>query len=241
MGLGPIHCGSFLLLAACVLLLVATISAPVVHDISFLNVHNGGSETTFGVFGYCQNANVGHGTCSGSKLGYDIASISGEVSSHTYINSHLQTLTKALILHPIACGIAFIAFIIALLSHHIGFILASLISFLAFIVSLAALVVDFVLFTIIKHEINHNTSATASYATAIWLTLAATIVLFFAGFVVCFECFGHRSRSRNATGAGTAGAGYGGYDNGYVGNQPMEQVGYAPRREHWWNRSSNKY
>ena len=58
MGLGPIHCGSFLLLVAFVLLLVATISAPVIHEISFLNVYDGGSKTTFGVFGYCLNANV---------------------------------------------------------------------------------------------------------------------------------------------------------------------------------------
>lgn len=74
MALGPIHCGSFLLLAATVLLVIATgtsslppsvsetdhsvVSAPVVHSISFLNIHNGGQTTSFGVFGYCRNIGV---------------------------------------------------------------------------------------------------------------------------------------------------------------------------------------
>lgn len=83
MALGPIHCGSFLLLAATVLLVVASsewrgsdaisstgrdvpltqsVSAPIVDHISFLNIYNGGQESTFGVFGYCTNVQVGPGS-----------------------------------------------------------------------------------------------------------------------------------------------------------------------------------
>ncbi len=53
------HIGSFLLFAACILLLVTTISSPVVDHISLLRVDlaNGTSShdsaLTFGTFGFC--------------------------------------------------------------------------------------------------------------------------------------------------------------------------------------------
>lgn len=51
------HFGTFLLLTATVLLVVTSISAPVVHNISLLNVKLGdssaGDEITFGTFGWC--------------------------------------------------------------------------------------------------------------------------------------------------------------------------------------------
>lgn len=48
------HFGTFLLLVATILLVVASISAPTVDRISFLTVALGGSgEITFGSFGWC--------------------------------------------------------------------------------------------------------------------------------------------------------------------------------------------
>lgn len=53
------HIGTFLLFAGAVLLLITTISAPVVNNISILKVHlsdrstAGYSSVTFGTFGYC--------------------------------------------------------------------------------------------------------------------------------------------------------------------------------------------
>jgi hypothetical protein len=56
------------------------------------------------------------------------------------------------------------------------------------------------------------------------MTLAATVVLFFASFIVCFECCGSRRRRRDT-------------ETAYVGN------GYAANgssRGPWWRRN-NKY
>lgn len=48
------HMGTFLLLAATVLLLITTITAPVVNSISMLDVKlANGSTVSFGTFGYC--------------------------------------------------------------------------------------------------------------------------------------------------------------------------------------------
>ncbi|WWC57539.1 uncharacterized protein I303_100071 [Kwoniella dejecticola CBS 10117] len=232
-----IKCGSFFLFAAFALLLVSTLSAPVFRQISFLDIRNGSQKLAFGVFGYCTNVNGnGNHGCSSRQLGYDIASVSGEVSSFTYVNDKLEHVTKALILHPIATGLTFISFIIALFSDRLGFIFAALIAFLAFLVSLAAMVIDFVMFGIIRHEINDNTTASASFDNAIWLTLAATIILFFSTFVVCFETCTNRRNSRNRDRE----TGYA--SGGYIGNQgPMmgQTGGYVAPKRHFWQR--NRY
>lgn len=51
------HFGTFLLLVATVLLVITSISSPVVNNISILTVKLGdasaGNEITFGTFGYC--------------------------------------------------------------------------------------------------------------------------------------------------------------------------------------------
>lgn len=53
------HVGTFLLLVATALLIVTTISAPVVHNIAILKVNLGNSTgahhsaVSFGTFGYC--------------------------------------------------------------------------------------------------------------------------------------------------------------------------------------------
>jgi hypothetical protein len=55
------HIGTFLLFAATILLLVTTISSPVINNISILNVQLTNSSNlrhssvTFGTFGYCIN------------------------------------------------------------------------------------------------------------------------------------------------------------------------------------------
>ncbi|WWC67356.1 uncharacterized protein I206_101264 [Kwoniella pini CBS 10737] len=245
-----IKCGSFFLFAAFALLLVSSLSAPVFRQISFLDIQTGNQKLAFGVFGYCTNVNGnGNHGCSSRQLGYDIASISGEVSSFTYVNDNLEHITKALILHPIATGLTFISFIIALFSDRLGFIFAALIAFLAFLISLTAMIIDFVMFGIIKHEINNNTTtAEAKFENAIWLTLAAVIILFFSTFVVCFETFTNRRNQRSTTSTSTTTrrdkeSGY--VNGGYIGNQGSminQNGGYVappPPKKHFWQR--NRY
>lgn len=73
-----------------------------------------------------------------------------------------------------------------------------MLAFLAFLISLAATVFDFIVFTIVKNEVNNKLEgAKAGYGVAIWLTAAATGVLFLGSFFVCFGCCaGRRERSR---------------------------------------------
>ncbi|KAI1098779.1 pali-domain-containing protein [Jackrogersella minutella] len=208
------HIGTFLLFAATVLLIITDISAPVVNNISILKVNLGssGSSTdrnpsiTFGTFGYCTVDNMASGQdfCSQSEVGYDPVSIVEEnVQNVEFSDSGTDTakaLTRVMILHPIATGLAFIAFLFALGAGVVGGLLASLLSLLTFAVTLVALVCDFVAFAIIKSEVNKaNNGSTAEWGAAIWTLLVSAICSFLATFIVFFTCCSARMHRRRGT------------------------------------------
>ncbi len=55
-------------------------------------------------------------------------------------------LTNAMILHPIACGLAFIAFLLALGAGVFGSVLSAMVAGLAWIITLIVMAIDFSLF-----------------------------------------------------------------------------------------------
>lgn len=57
-----------------------------------------------------------------------------------------NALTNVMILHPIACGLAFIAFLLALGAGVIGSVFASIFAFIAWVVTLVVMAIDFALF-----------------------------------------------------------------------------------------------
>jgi len=196
------HVGTFLLLCAAVLLLVSTITAPVVHNISLLKIStaNGGSSTTFGALGYCSGSSGSNG-CSPKHVGYDIAAVVSAVTGASYSSSSLKHLTSALVLHPVATGLTFIAFFIALLAHRIGFIFASFIAALAWVVTAVLLIIDFAIFGSVKHHVNdlsNGVDGRATFGTGIWLVVAAFVILFFASFITCCGCFTERRHRKSS-------------------------------------------
>lgn len=164
------------------------------------------SSVTFGAFGYCNlDIHTTDGTdadlCSSRSIGYDIA---GVVTANThpstaYTSSTLKDLTRALILHPISTAVVFIAFLIAALSHRLGFLFSSVIAAIAFILVLVTLIIDFTIFGSVKSHVNGDGSgSTAAYSVGIWVTLAAFVLVFLGSLTTCFSCFTDRRRSRNA-------------------------------------------
>jgi uncharacterized membrane protein len=204
------HIGSFMLLAATVLLIVTCISAPVVNDLALMKVHIGtrsnGREVSFGTFGYCQTNVDGNGKdiCTRSRLGYSPAAIMSSIDGtqfSDYAEDTTRVLTKVMILHPIACGINFIAFLLALGAGMIGSFLASLVALLAFIVTAVAVIIDFVLFSIIRSNVNDRgdvTGTRAHYSAAAWTTLVSAICSLIGAVIVFFTCCSARSRKRRS-------------------------------------------
>jgi len=215
------HVGTFLLFAAAILLLVTTISAPVVHDIAILKVmltnvsDIRNSSVTFGTFGHCvldvAPIQTDQDYCPPTVIGYDPASIMAQIDGTGFSTASGDTadaLTRVMILHPIACGLAFIAFLLALGAGVIGSILASMVSAVAFLVTLVVMATDFVWAGIIKNHVNSDgTGSHAYYSVGMWTILAAMIIQFFATFIVLFSCCSSRRSTRTSKMDGAYGNG----------------------------------
>src|SRR6187402_1155146 len=101
-----------------------------------------------------------------------------------------KALTRVMVLHPVACGLAFIAFLLALGAGVCGAIFAAMVSAIAWVVTVVVMACDFTLFGIIKNHVNKDGSGShAYYSVGMWTVLAAMICLFFATFIVLFTCF----------------------------------------------------
>jgi hypothetical protein len=124
----------------------------------------------------------------------------------TYATDTTRTLTKAMILHPIACGIDFLAFLLALGAGVLGSFLAALVALVAFLATAVACVIDFVLFSIVRSNVNdrgQTTGANARYGPAAWTTLVAAVCSLLGAVVVFFTCCSARlHRSRTGGGKG---------------------------------------
>ncbi|KAK4449121.1 SUR7/PalI family-domain-containing protein [Podospora aff. communis PSN243] len=203
------HIGTFLLLAATVLLIVTCISAPVVHNIGLLKVDLDDQSfnhrtVAFGTFGYCINDPNAPDDCSPSRVGYSPATVMNIIDGtdfSDYAEDTTRALTKAMILHPIACGLNFIAFLLALGAGMVGSLLASLVALIAFIVTAVALIIDFVMFSIVRNNVNDNvTDAHAYFGEAAWTTLVAAICSLVGTVVVFLTCCSARLHKRRNRG-----------------------------------------
>lgn len=148
------------------------------------------------------------------------------VKSSTGTATTVHNLSRALILHPIACGVAFFSFLTALASHRIGFLFSSLIAMVATVITLIAMIIDWVNFGVslplmpyisldsmidlmtshfvqtVHHHVNGSDGPGhgARYASAIWLVTASFIILLLGSVTVCCGCFTDRRRRGRATG-----------------------------------------
>jgi hypothetical protein len=194
--------GCVLIFAASICLLITTISAPVVNSISVFRVdlHND-SSITFGTFGYCVlNAEGGNDWCTGRTIGYrpahEMADAEGTGFSEAASNT-ANGLTNVMILHPIACGVAFIAFLISLGAGFIGSLIGAIVAFVAWVITLVVMAVDFAAFGIVRNDVNDDgTGNYAYYGSAMWTLVAAFILLFFGMLIVLFTCCSARRQKR---------------------------------------------
>lgn len=206
------HVGTFLLLVATALLLVTTITAPVVNDMSLMRVRNSrnsqsvGDGISFGTFGYCllnveRASNDDDDRCTSSRIGYSPLKQLPTATRITYTNAEESTtraLTHVMVLHPIAVGLTFISFLLAIGSGFIGAIFAASLSTLSFIVSVIVLATDFTLFSIVRRRVRDSGAAGAevTWGTGIWTLTAAVVVLFLATVVVLATCCSSRLHQR---------------------------------------------
>lgn len=203
MGLAHQGPGVFFLFVAFVLLILASVSAPIAHFFYFLRADYDTTVLRFGAWGTCTKIAQGGYDCSPKHLGYNASIIPnldatkiGDIS-----NTITHGLTYALVLHPVAAGIALLAIIVSLTTHVVLDICGSLIAGLAFLVTLAAFIVDSILFIDVRHRINKADTGTqnpAKLGNAYWMVMVAMICLLIATFTVCFGSVSARRAKRNS-------------------------------------------
>ncbi|KAM0251695.1 hypothetical protein ACHAQJ_008065 [Trichoderma viride] len=198
MGVGTFfhYFGTVLLLAATALLIVVSVTSPVVNDLSILKIDFSGSNSvdriTYGTFGYCIINSNGKDDCTNSHVGYDPTAAVGQVTQLSFSKSDrdgAKVLTRVLILHPIAAGLTFLAFLLCLGTSFLGSFVASLFSALAFVATLIAMACDFAAFGIIKHAVNsRGTNIHARWGPAVWCILVAAVLTLVATILVFITC-----------------------------------------------------
>ncbi|GAA6004750.1 hypothetical protein JCM11491_002216 [Sporobolomyces phaffii] len=202
MGIRPATPGTIVVLSATVLLILVSVSTPLLKSIYFLeaNLSTGGFSGTvrLGAWGYCVDD-----TCTSAKLGYslDIAGlldINGRLSGIS--NSVLKWVTYLMILHPIAAAFGVVSVIFGLLAHMRGFAgtaLTTCFASFAATFSLLAFVFDIVVFVIAKQRIESSSvGGNASLGPAVWMTLAAMVLFGLSGcFFGCGACVIRKQRA----------------------------------------------
>jgi len=161
---------AILLFAAFALLLLATISTPIIKDIP-LGEHGG---FKFGVFGYCTSTR-----CSPFEIGYD-AGYTDTATNDFNIDTKTRTVLSAiLIVHPVAALLVLIMFGMAVAAHfHAAshssryLLVVFILAIITFLVCLLCFLVDVLIF--VPHM------AWGSY-----IVLAATVLVFLSFIVSC--------------------------------------------------------
>jgi hypothetical protein len=194
-----------------ILLLITTISAPVIGDIGILKVtltnqtNFRHSSVTFGSFGHCildvPPVTSDQDYCSSKTIGYKPAEIMSQIDGTHFSRAGTDTtdaLTNAFILHPIACALAFIAALCSI-GGVIGSLVGTIIAVIAWALTLVVMAIDFTVFAVIKHHVNSDgTGSHAVYGVGMWTCLAAMILLFLGAFIVFFTCCTERRRKSHS-------------------------------------------
>jgi len=216
----------FFLFAAFVLLLLVSLSVPIIHPIFLFKLAfnisvgafnaNANAAVDVGLWGYCVsaiNANIEGfsdnkgAQCSPSHVGY---TFEPSLLNILHINTNTsniitKAITAALVIHPVACGLTFLAMIFALtigcrnVVSRVFSAVTMILALLAALLSTIVFVVDIVFVVLTRNRIRDATNGeiTLNWGNAVWMTLGAAIALWAATVGACCgicACGGRRRR-----------------------------------------------
>ncbi|KAI0082731.1 pali-domain-containing protein [Panus rudis PR-1116 ss-1] len=219
----------FLTFVAFLLLLLVSLSAPIIRSIYLFSLAANFSSSLFntsatglarfGVWGYClYNVDVSvlgidyrpqiDGQCSKAHLGYTIDStVANALHAQNIENTISRATTAALVLHPIACALTFVALLTALGMvrrrtgnvSSLASILTFLVGFVAALLTTIVFLIDVIAVAVVRHRIRDDTdgSLNLNWGNAVWMTLGATVALWGALVGACAGVF-HRSRAQKS-------------------------------------------
>ncbi|KAL5494732.1 hypothetical protein ACEPAI_193 [Sanghuangporus weigelae] len=210
----PATPGFLITLTATILLALVSFNVPLIKSIYFLranlSVSGVNGTMTIGTLGYCLELSTNGTTCSSPTVGYtfDPGALVGDLPLDVDIpNVVVKWITYALFVHVIALCAAGVSALFGLLAHVREMSMAccsTCVSGLAAVLALVAFVFDIVLFFVVKKRVQdlEGGESSAEFGGAVWMTLAAAILLFFSGCVyACGRCMiSRRPRARGGGG-----------------------------------------
>ncbi|KAH9944276.1 pali-domain-containing protein [Epithele typhae] len=224
----PATPGFLVTLIATILLAVVSFNVPIIKSIYFLKatmtVNGVTGSVLLGTLGYCLDL-PNNQTCSSPSVGYqlDINDLLGNNTGIEIPEVVVKWITYALVLHIVALVLAGISSIFGLLAHVREMSMAycsTCVSGFAASVALIAFIFDIVLFYLTKSRVTAVNNGKAEFGLALWLTLAAWVLLFFAG---CFYGLGRCCISRRPRGTDRE-ANRPAVNNGYSEQMRLEAV-----------------
>jgi len=216
---------------AFLLLLLVSLSAPIIKSIYLLslavNVNSSlldsgaNASVRVGVWGYCVSSinisTFGHDSstaaqCSKPHLGYKIDQTIAKALNIDELTTFVsRTLTAALVLHPVACGLAFLALLTSLgmirrspngVSRLFSIFTVGT-GFLAALITTVIFIIDIALVAIARNKLNDDDDISGdlnfTWGNAVWMTLGATIALWVAVVGACIgicACGGRYRKQR---------------------------------------------
>jgi len=204
-----------LIFIAFLLLLLVSLSAPIIDNIYLFrisaNVSSGilnsgaSGSVRFGVWGYCASSvNVAiaglhrstASSCSKTMLGYTFDNaVSDELHVTRLENVISKTTTAALVLHPIAAGLTFLALLTSLFIFRRGSngtsrlpsLLTLIIGLFAALLSTIVFLIDVIFVAVIRSKVHNSTDGTLNltWGNGVWMALGATIALWLSMVGAC--------------------------------------------------------
>ncbi|KAF9005559.1 actin cortical patch SUR7/pH-response regulator pali [Cyathus striatus] len=209
-----------LLFTAFLLLLLLSLSAPIIHSIylfrlaaavssSLLNA-GASAQVSFGVWGYCVSAiqisiagidRNRPAQCSSTHLGYTFDQTVAEVLNTNDIHNLVsKSTTAALVIHPIVAAFSFLALLLSLCtlgrqSSRLFSSLTLIICSVATVLTTIVFLIDVIFVAIVRGRVRNASNGTLSlnWGNAVWMALGATIALWTALFTASMGA--HRERN----------------------------------------------
>ncbi|KAJ7489811.1 pali-domain-containing protein [Mycena galericulata] len=213
-----------LLLVSFILLLLVTLSIPIIKSIflfrltaaassSLLDSSASGS-VSFGVFGYCTSGidtsiiGINHDTaaeCSKTHLGYTFDStVAKALHVSGFENLISKSLTAVLALHPVVAALTFVTLLISLFmlrrgsngTSRLPSLLALIMGLLTAVLTTVVFLIDVILVAVVRSHVHKDTDGalTLTWGNAVWMTLVATILLWIANVGACAGVCGGNRR-----------------------------------------------
>jgi len=221
----PLLVTVLLLLAAFILLLLISLSTPIIKSIYLLKLVVDSTGLGFtangnlraGVWGYCVSGlrvsvlginRASASGCTKAKLGYRIDNaVARALGLDDDLDRISKTITAVLVLHPIACGFSFVALVLALLAARpsrgttrFSTLLTLIASLLAALVSTAVFIVDIILVAVVRSKVKDASDGNVDpkWGNAVWMALGAAVALWLSLLFSACGLFQIRRQRRQA-------------------------------------------